>query len=347
MAVGLWKKKHYVLLGLAAVLLSACGVNTESVAAEINQSIQVNDMPAAVEVYDTTVDKLGENPDSLSSLHEEMGTVFSEGMETAYKEVLADYSKVETFAAYLNKINDFELDSSAFRKKWLSYDKKVADVRAYNKLQALEVDAEPKKALEFVKAIDKEGDFYDKIAEELETLELQANEALEQELLTDFYGVWLYEGITYASSDALIIFRPDSYTYISLYDISNLDANTELSKEDNIRNYVFTDLFPTQDTLKLKVLGGQKEVVTTYTFLSDDRKKLESSYLTEVSGGGKTTNKVVKAQLTYLGEEEEAYNIFNKIRNAEVERLFKIIKDASDYINPLINDLIEAQSAAE
>lgn len=151
MAVGLWKKSHYVLLGLAVVLLSACGVNTESVAADINQSIQENDMPAAVEVYDTAVEKLGENSDSLSSLHEAMGTVFSESMQTAYSEVLADYSKVETFAAYLNKINDFELDSSAFREEWLSYDKKVTDVRTYNKLHALEVTAEPQKALELVK----------------------------------------------------------------------------------------------------------------------------------------------------------------------------------------------------
>lgn len=211
----------------------------------------------------------------------------------------------------------------------------------------MEVTAEPQKALELVKKIDHDGDFYEKISDELETLELQANEALKQELVKDFYGVWLYETITSSFPDALMIIRPDTYTKISLYDISNLDADTELSKEANIRNYVFSDLFPTQNTIKLKHLGVEKDAVTTYTFLSDDHKTMEASYVTQVWFKGKTTNEVAKAKLTYLGEEEEAANIFNKLRNAEVERVFKIIKDASDYINPLINELVEAQSATE
>ena len=69
---------------------------------------------------------------------------------------------------------------------------------------------------------------------------------------------------------------------------------------------------------------------------------MESSYVGEVWSKRNTTNEVAKAQFAYFGEEENADNIFNKLRNAELERSCNIIKDSPSYLIPLINELVEA-----
>lgn len=122
------KHKHLLLLTASLFILGACGVNSKKVTADINSNIQSGNIESATEIYSTSIEKLKNNPSALSEFEDVLVTSLTENMETKYKEVLKDYSKVNEFNVYLDNIKKLNIKNSKLTDSWISYDSKVEDV---------------------------------------------------------------------------------------------------------------------------------------------------------------------------------------------------------------------------
>ena len=311
------KHTHVLLMTASVFLLSACGVNVEKTTADINSSIQADNIESATETYSTTIEKLKNNPSTLSEFEDVLVDSLTENMESKYKEVLKDYSKANEFNDYLDNIKKLNIKNSKFTDSWLSYDSKVEDILTYNQLQTtlktIKVEENPEMVLEHISKISTNNEFYDAVAPTLKTLEETANATLEKEMLDDFYGIWLEKYTTTSLPNKLVIFRPGTNTSIPLTDISNINLNESI----NINTYTFeiVGTYRSQNTIQA-LNNGMME--NTFKFINSDRTKMELSYVTDVNYLFKnepTKREIKKANLTYLGEEENLEQIFKGLQN--------------------------------
>ncbi|TNV68929.1 hypothetical protein [Trichococcus shcherbakoviae] len=307
------KNKYLLFLTSSVFLLSACGVNETKIAADISSNIQEYNTENAIEIYDTTVEKLKDNPGALSKFENILEDSITTDMQTKYLELLKDFTKANEFYEYLNGIKKLNIKSTQFTDSWLAYYSQVEDIMSYNNLQTINVEEDPETALECIRKIDTDTEFYVGVSSRIKILEEQANAALEKEMIDNFYGVWLARYSTGAFPEELLVFRPDTFTGIFLANIANINLNERITKDTYI--FEIKSTYPSQNTIKTYDNGKLTE--TTYKFTNSERTKMELSYIsTSYSSITKETKSTLqKANLTYLGEEENLEQIFIGLQN--------------------------------